>query len=238
MHWFILHLLRTHHLGWKIRRPSRLTNLLNLSKVWATHICNSLSLNKKGNTIPEVPKTPSLLCWWAQGLTSNQAGGCRANCMQTKNLISKPAVPNWKILPPPQEKHAKSQDCPAVSWPQKVKKLCAADSLQSLGQSALVRKGCQFTWLWISQNSAQENDTEVEEARQSERPLGIVKSYTCQWLQKLLEGTFELGLNSSSEHKLIPQPCIKHQSAINQKVNKIQVNFPDVAFPPCPPPFL
>lgn len=105
----------------------------------------------------------------------------------------------------------------------------------NFSKERMTRKGWQFTWLWISQNSAQENGTEVEEAKQSGRLLGIVKSYTCQWLQKVLEGTFELGLNSSSEHKLIPQPCIKHQSAINQKINKSQVNFPNAAFPPYPP---
>lgn len=101
VHWFILQLLRTHHLGWKIRRSSRLKNLLNLSEIWAMHICNSLSLNKRGKQPQRCLQTHSLLCWRVQGLALNQAGVCRANSMQTKNSISKLTLPNWKILSPP-----------------------------------------------------------------------------------------------------------------------------------------
>lgn len=134
MHWFVLQLLRAHHLGWKIRRPSGLTNLLNLSEVWAQHIWNSLSLNKKGNTIPGIPTNSFSALLASPGTHLKPGWSLQSKQYANQKFNFKTSSSKRKNTFTSLGKHAKSQDCSAVSWPQELNKLCEADSAQSLDQ--------------------------------------------------------------------------------------------------------
>lgn len=177
------------------------------------HICNSLSLNKKGNTTPEVPTNTFSALLPSPG-TRLKPGWSLQSKQHTKIQFQNSQFQTERFFPYLRKNMPSHKIAQQYHGHRNWKKLCAADSAQSLDQPPSVRKGRQFIRLWIFK-TLHKGMAQVEVGRQNGKLLGVVKSYTYQRLQKLSGGPLNLAslIQWAQTHSLALH---KHQSAITQ----------------------